>query len=208
MDYVRNRLSFLERDLLEEIIEQSSIVNIPRGTELLREHQYVKVLPIVIDGFIKVYSRFKEKELLLYYIEPAQSCVMSFYSALKNSPSRVFAVAEDDSKVLSIPVRFLPEWLKEYPGFNELFYHQFNLRYSELLDTISHLLLDNLDKRLFDHLKKKIKLTNGTSIKKSHGQLADELGTSREVVSRVMKKLESEGKLFQESGTIHISGYQ
>lgn len=188
------------------ILKESSIRVIPKGTEILREQQYVKVLPIVLKGLVKVYSRFDEKELLLYYIEPSQSCVMSFYAALKNTPSRVFAQTEENSKIILIPVEYLPIWLKKYPEFNELFFNQYNLRYSELLDTISHLLLDKMDKRLYDHLKRKTELISNTSIKISHTQLANELGTAREVISRVMKKLENDGKLEQNSGKIKIIG--
>lgn len=200
----RKILSFLKPDLVEKIIQESSVKELPKGTEILREQQYVKVLPIVINGLVKVYSRFDEKELLLYYIEPAQSCVMTFYAALKNTPSKVFAITEEDSKLLLIPVQLLPNWLREYPDFNELFYNQFDLRYSELLDTVSHLLLDRMDKRLYDHLKKKLELTGSASIIMSHNQLANELGTAREVITRVLKKLENEGKVEQNSGEIKI----
>jgi len=205
MEFDKSILSFLQPELLDEILSESSLQVFPKGTEILKEEQYVKVLPIVVDGLVKVYSRFDEKELLLYYIEPAQSCVMSFYAALKNTPSRVFAETEEDSKILLIPVQYLPNWLKEYPKFNELFYNQFNLRYSELLDTISHLLLDKLDKRLYEHLRRKTELTNKKSIKISHSQLANELGTAREVISRIMKKLETDGMVIQNSGTITIT---
>jgi CRP/FNR family transcriptional regulator len=204
MEFDKKILSFLKPDLVEKILNESSIKEFSKGTEILREQQYVKVLPIVIKGLIKVYSRFDEKELLLYYIEPAQSCIMTFYAALKNTPSKVFAITEEDSKVLLIPVQLLPNWLKEYSDFNELFYNQFNLRYSELLDTIGHLLLDRMDKRLYDHLKKKLELTNSNSIIMSHNQIANELGTAREVITRVLKKLETDGKVIQKSGEIRI----
>ena len=206
MELDRRILSFLKPDLVEKILQESTIKEFSKGTEILREQQYVKVLPIVINGLIKVYSRFDEKELLLYYIESAQSCVMTFYAALKNTPSKVFAITEEDSKVLLIPVQLLPNWLKEYPDFNELFYNQFNLRYTELLDTIGHLLLDRMDKRLYDHLKKKLELTNSNSIIMSHNQIANELGTAREVITRVLKKLETEGKVIQNAGEIRIIG--
>ena len=206
MEFDKRILSFLKPDLVEKILQKSSIKEFPKGTEILREQQYVKVLPIVINGLIKVYSRFDEKELLLYYIESAQSCVMTFYAALKNTPSKVFAKTEEDSIVLLLPVNLLPNWLKEYPEFNELFYNQFNLRYSELLDTIGSLLLDKMDKRLYDHLKKKTELSLSNSIKMSHTQIANELGTAREVISRVLKKLETDGKVLQKSGEIRIIG--
>ena len=204
MRFNKKILSFLPKELQDKILLESTIEQFPKGTKILKEEQYVKVLPIVIEGLVKVNSSFNEKELLLYYIEPSQSCVMSFYAALKNTPSRVFAETEEDSTILLLPVNYLPKWLKEYPTLNELFYNQFNLRYSELLDTISHLLLDKMDKRLYDHLKRKTELINSKSIKISHVQLANELGTAREVVSRVMKKLEVEGKIAQNSGKIFI----
>ena len=122
---------------------------------------------------------------------------MTFYAALKNTPSKVYATTEEDSKILLIPVEYLPEWLRKFPDINELFYNQYNLRYSELLDTIGHLLLDKMDKRLYDHLKKKSELTDHRPIKLSHSQIANELGTAREVISRIMKKLETEGKVIQ-----------
>jgi CRP/FNR family transcriptional regulator len=206
MEFDKKILSFLKPDLVAKILSESTIKEFPKGTEILREQQYVKVLPIVINGLVKVYSRFDEKELLLYYIEPAQSCVMTFYAALKNTPSKVFAVTEEDSKVILIPVQLIPNWLKEYPDFNELFYNQFNLRYSELLDTIGHLLLDKMDKRLYDHLKKKLELTSSNSIIMSHNQIANELGTAREVITRVLKKLETDGKVIQNAGSIKIIG--
>ncbi|NCO62968.1 MAG: Crp/Fnr family transcriptional regulator [Flavobacteriales bacterium] len=206
MEIDKKILSFLKPELVDLILKESSIRMIPKGTEILRQQQYVKVLPIVLKGLVKVYSRFDEKELLLYYIEPLQSCVMSFYAALKNTPSRVFAQTEENSKVILIPVQYLPIWLKKYPEFNELFFNQYNLRYSELLDTISHLLLDKMDKRLYDHLKRKTELISNTSIKISHTQLANELGTAREVISRIMKKLENDGKVEQNSGRIKIIG--
>jgi len=206
MEFDKRILSFLKPDLVEKIVQEASVREFPKGTEILREQQYVKVLPLVIKGLVKVYSRFYEKELLLYYIEPAQSCVMTFYAALKNTPSKVFAVTEEDSKIILIPVQLLPDWLKEYPDFNELFYNQFNLRYSELLDTIGSLLLDRMDKRLYEHLKKKSELINNDSIIMSHNQIANELGTAREVITRVLKKLESDGKVIQSSGEIRIIG--
>ena len=204
MPFDKNILSFLKPDLVDKILRESSIEEIPKGTEILRERQYVKVLPIVIEGVVKVYSRFDERELLLYYIEPNQSCVMTFYAALKNTPSRVFATIEEDAKIILLPVQYLPIWLKEHPDLNELFYSQFNLRYTELLDTIGHLLLDKMDKRLYDHLARKLALTNSPSIKMSHNQIANELGTAREVVSRVLKKLEIDGKVEQNNEGIKI----
>jgi len=206
MEFDRKKLSFLSSKLIDEIIEKSTVMEFPKGTEILKEEQYIKVLPIVLNGLVKVYSRFEEKELLLYYIEPSQSCVMTFHAALKHTPSKVYAITEEDSQILLIPVEQLPKWLRDYPEFNELFYYQYNLRYTELLDTIKHLLIDKMDKRLFDHLKKKSLLTNNSPVNMSHSQIANELGTAREVISRILKKLEIEGKVEQNKDGIKIIG--
>lgn len=204
MDFDFHQLTIKNAALIAEMKKLCSTLDIPKGSEILRENQYVKVLPIVIKGLIKVYSRFDEKELLLYYIEPAQSCIMSFYAALRNTPSKVYAIAEEDTTLLLIPTSSLPVWVRTYPDINELFFNQYNLRYTELLDTIGHILLDKMDKRLYDHILKKSKVTGFDFVKRSHQQLANELGTSREVITRMLKKLESEGRIEQSEKGIKI----
>lgn len=204
MENLAKQLSFLSPELIGELVAHSHVEHIPKGTQILRESQYVKVLPLVISGLVKVLSSFEERELLLYYIQPSQSCVMSFAAALKNNPSKVSAFTEEDSSILLIPVDKLPAWLREFPDLNELFYQQYDLRYTELLDTIQHVLIDKMDKRLADYLTQKSALLNGAPLKLSHGQIANELGTAREVISRVMKRLELEGLVIQDAEGIKI----
>jgi CRP/FNR family transcriptional regulator, anaerobic regulatory protein len=204
IENIKKQLSFLHPKLAEEILNHSSIKEFAKGTRILSEDQYIKVVPIVLEGLVKVYSVFGERELLLYYIEPTQSCVMSFSAALANKPGRVYAVTEEDSKILLLPVHKLSFWIKHFPDFNELFYHQYDLRYSDLLETIEHLLINRMDKRLLDYLKQKSLLTNQNPIKISHVQIANELGTAREVITRIIKKLETEGLLIQNQNGIKI----
>jgi CRP/FNR family transcriptional regulator, anaerobic regulatory protein len=197
-------LSHLSSHLVAEILTASATAEIPKNTEILREGQYVKVIPIVVQGLIKVFSRHEDKELLLYYIKPNESCVMSFAASRGNEPSRVFAITEEDTTALLLPVDKVSDWTRQFPDFNTLFFQQYDLRYSELLDTINHVLFDKMDKRLFDYLVEKECLTNKNPLKISHRQIANELGTAREVISRVMKKLESEGKVKQHPSSIEI----
>lgn len=197
-------LSHLHPDLISEIREYSLVKEFLKDTQILREGQYVKVIPIVLEGLIRVSTSYDDKELLLYYIKPDESCIMSFAASLKNEPSKIIAIVEEPSRVLLIPTGKLPKWLREYPEINTLFYQQYNLRYSELLDTINHLIFDKLDKRLHDYLVEKKALTNSNPLKISHRQIANDLGTVREVISRTMKKLESEGKVKQHTSSIEI----
>ncbi len=108
MSNINKHLAFLGTTLLKEILKFSTIKKFPKGTEILSEEQYVKVLPIVIEGSVKVFSRFEERELLLYYIQPSQSCVMSFSACLNNLPSKIFATTEEDSEILLIPADKVP----------------------------------------------------------------------------------------------------
>jgi len=204
MTSISKALANMNPDLVSEIMATSTTKEIPRDTEILREGQYVKVIPIVEKGLIKVFTRNEEKELLLYYIKPNESCIMSFAASLKNEPSKVFAVTEEDTTALLLPADKVSRWIKQFPDINTLFFHQYNIRYGELLDTINQLLFDKMDKRLFTYLHEKVNLTNKNPLKISHRQIANELGTAREVISRVMKKLENEGKVKQHTNSIEI----
>lgn len=194
----------LHPDLRKELETHAILKEVPQGTEILREGQYVKVIPIVMEGLIKVFSRHEEKELLLYYIKPQESCIMSFAAGMKNEPSKIFAVAEEDTTALLLPTDKVALWVRDYPEVNQLFFQQYNLRYSDLLTTIHQLLFERLDKRLLDYLANKSLLTGRNPIKISHRQIAAELGTAREVISRIMKKLENDGKIRQDANTIEI----
>jgi len=129
---------------------------------------------------------------------------MSFSASLKNEPSRVVAITEENTKALLLPVDYVSKWIKQYPNLNSLFFMQYNMRYSELLDTINSLLFSKLDKRLFDYLVNKSKMTESKKIKITHKQIANELGTAREVISRILKKLEKENIVKQLSDGIEI----
>jgi CRP/FNR family transcriptional regulator len=204
MTKMNHLLSYLSPALAEAIEAVSPIKDIAKDTVILQEGQYVKVIPIVLEGLIKVFSRFEDRELLLYYIRPHESCIMSFAASLKNEPSKIIAVTEEDTRVMLLPVDQVAGWIKQFPDFNTLFYQQYNLRYSELLDTISHVLFNKMDQRLYNYLLEKLKVIRQNPLRISHRQIAGELGTAREVISRVMKKLESEGKVIQHPNSIEI----
>jgi len=203
-DQIRNQLSFLGEELIGEIEAQSNLLEAPEGTELLREGQYVKVIPLVLDGLIRVFITDQDKEMLLYYIQPRESCIMSFSAGLDNSPSRINAVCVEDSKILAMPVDNVNIWADRHPSLIHLLYGQFNLRYLDLIETISQVIFHKLDVRLLAHLNNLSDLQQNKLLNVRHHQLANELGTAREVVSRILKKLEEDGKIIQHSQGIEI----
>ena len=196
--------SNLDPQISVRIKELSVYKEIPAGTEILQFGQYVNVIPIVEKGLVKVFTHHEDKELLLYYIQPVESCVMSFSAALKGQKSKVNAITEVDSNLLILPVDQLKILLAEFPKLNDKFYEHYNQRYSELIDTIHHLIFTHLDQGILDFLKERSTLTGQNPLKISHKEIANNLGSAREVVTRLMKKLESEGKLLQLKDGIEI----
>lgn len=201
---VKKSLAFLEHELVESILTESISDTFPKNTVLIREGQYLKHLPVIIDGVVKVYSQFDGKELLLYYIKPKQSCIVSFTAAIYNKPSEIYAVTDAESKIALLPTNKVEEWTSKFPRFNQLFFDLYHQRYLDLLNTINQLVFTTLDQRIMKYLDEKSKLTNTNLISVPHRIIASDLGTAREVVSRVIKKLEKDQKVIQTSEGIKI----
>lgn len=204
MRTLQQYLQGLPIEFIDQLERFGIIKDFSEQTEILREGQYVKYVPLVLEGAVKVFTRHEDKELLLYYIESGESCIMSFNAGLKSTASKVFAVADKKSLLLLLPVEKLNEWVKSFPSLNELFFNLYDQRYASLLDTINHLLYSRLDQRLYNYLQETARQKNSKIINIRHRQMAAELGTAREVISRVMKKLEQEGKVKQLQGGIEI----
>lgn len=201
---IKEILSFLERDLVDQILKYSEVELFKKGTVLIREGQYLKHLPVILEGAVKVYSQHEDKELLLYYIIPKQSCISSFSAATYNFPSRISAITEMDSEVLLLPVGKVSEWTKVYPRFNQLFFDLYHQRYLDLLETINQLVFNRLDERLFLYLKELSIQLKTDMLNIRHHEIAKDLGTAREVITRTIKKLEKEHKIRQTSNGIKI----
>jgi CRP/FNR family transcriptional regulator len=204
IEEIKPFLPSFSEELLAVIAESGVIKDLPADMEILKEGQYVKMIPIVLEVLVKVFTSIEDKELLLYYIGSTQSCIMSFSAGLTNSPSRIYAITEVPSMLLLLPTDKLNIWVKQYPAINELFYQQYNLRYIEMLDMINSLLFGRMDQRVYNYLLESSKMKEEKILNIRHKQIATELGTAREVVTRVLKKLEQEGKIRQIEGGIEI----
>lgn len=185
----------LEMPLIQEMAAEGTWAQVPQNTEILKEGTYIQVVPLVLKGVVKVYQTHADKELLLYYIRANESCIMSFSAVLHPQTSRIYAVTEEDSELLLLPILHVERWMKQYASFNRMFYALYQHRYEALLGTIQHLLFDSLDQRLLDYLRQKSEVRQAKILKLKHWQIAQELGTAREVVSRLLKKLEYEQKI-------------
>jgi CRP/FNR family transcriptional regulator len=153
-------------------------------------------MPIVLSGSISISRTDEEgREILMYYINPNESCAMTFTCCLEHFPSEIKAVAEDDTELLLVPVQLMDQWLAKYPTWKSFVMKTIRDRFNDLLKTIDQVAFQKLDERLVSYLKEKSRATGSTLINLSHEQIATELATSRVVISRLLKRLENDKKV-------------
>jgi CRP/FNR family transcriptional regulator len=182
--------------LLQEVSKIGILQSFKKDTVLLKEESFVKVIPLVISGLIKIYKEEENgNEVLLYYIKPGETCIVSIITAEKNEKSNVKGVVEEDVEVLLVPKEKLYDLRKNFPNWSLFVFNSFNEKFDEVIDMVKVLTFSNKEKRLYDFIIKKATLNNSNTIYKTHQEIANELGSSREVISRLLKKLEKEGKV-------------
>ncbi len=201
---LKKKFPNFEKRMLKEMLSTGMIKEVPEGMEVIRYGQYLKMLPIVLDGVVKVYSQYEDKEFLLYYIQANESCIMSLSAVINETPSRIFALTGTDSVIMMFPSKIVKKWIKNYGAFNSLFYNLYDNRYNDLIETLNQVLFEKLDTRLLSYLKEKSDVSGLKEIKITHKQIAEELGTAREVVSRIMKKLETNRQIEQGKGFVKL----
>ncbi len=205
-DILSFQLSFFKEEALkDEIAERAKLVEVEAGTSILKEGSYVKTVPILLSGLVKVVKEETGgKELLLYYIYPLESCIVSINCGINDIKSRVKAIAEDDSKAILIPSSIIGEWQMKYDSFNHYVLNLYQKRFDDVLDAYNALAFQSLDARLLSYLKARSQALNSKEIKATHQDLADELGTARETVSRMLKKLEAEEHVKLHRGWVEV----
>jgi CRP/FNR family transcriptional regulator len=163
------------------------------GSVIIQEHNYINSIPIVLSGSIRVMRVDDEgRELLLYYIKAGESCIMSFLSGLHQDTSKIKAIAEEDTELLFVPIEKVSLLIKEFPEWLDYIFKLYHKRFEELLEVVNAVAFKKLDQRLLDFIKNKSSLSNTKEIHITHEQIANELGTARVVVSRLLKQLEEE----------------
>ncbi len=160
---------------------------------ILNDHAYIRAIPIVLKGSIKVLRTDDEdREILLYYIRPGESCIMSFLGGIHNDTSKVKAIAEETTEILFVPIDKVTLLIKEYPQWLDYIFRLYHKRFEELLEVVNAVTFKKMDERILDNLNTKSKHQNNPVIAITHEQLANELGTARVVVSRILKQMEDE----------------
>ena len=193
---LENLKNIFEPDLLKEIQQFGNFQHYNEADLIMDYGKYIRMMPIILKGTVKV-LRLDENgnEILLYYLSSSESCSMAYSCCIEAKKSEVKAIAEDNVELIAIPHIKLDEWICKYPSWKNYIMRSFNERFIELLKSIESIAFHKLDERLIAYLKEKQRLAGSSVIKASHNLIADELATSRVVISRLLKQLENSKKI-------------
>ena len=193
---IDNLQQIFEPELLQEIQQFGIMHHFKEGDIIMDYGKYIRMMPIILRGTVKVYRLDENRnEILLYYLSSSESCSMAYSCCIEAKKSEVKAIAEDDVELIAIPHIKLDEWLCKYASWKNYIMRSFNERFIELLKSIESIAFHKLDERLVAYLKEKQRLSGSSVIKASHHLIADELATSRVVISRLLKQLENGKKI-------------
>lgn len=183
-----------DKQLIEEMRLKGRILSLETGESLLQEGQVIKNIPFVLTGLVKILRHDENGQMLfMYYLEPGDSCAMSMICCMGMQKSRIEAVTEEPSTILQLPIDSMEDWMQRYPVWRVFVMSTFAMRFEEMLSTIDAIAFRKLDQRLEQYLLKQ-KEAKGTSVLHiTNQQIADELATSREVISRLLGRMAQEG---------------
>ena len=187
-------LPFHQKEFQDAIAANAVKKQFKAGEVILREQVHVQMIPLITKGLLGVYRTDEAgREMLLYYIRPGESCIMSFLAGIHQDTSKIKAVAEEDTEMLMVPMSQVTEWIKIYPEWIDYIFKLYHQRFEELLEVVNAVAFHKMDDRLWHHLTKKAEITGSKEFSLTHQQLADEMGSTREVISRILKQMEKNG---------------
>ena len=190
-----------EKEILDEL-ENADVLELSAGTVILKEHQFIKVIPLVLEGSIKLRKLDQNgREIVFYHIEPGESCILSITSCLNEKESQAEAIIEKRTRLLAVEASKIRSWMERSPTWRSFVFKLYYDRMSELMALLDLVIFKSVDTRLVQYLKEKA--IHG-EIEVTHQQLAGQLGTAREVISRLLKQMEKEELISMERGRIKI----
>ncbi len=183
-----------EPGLQEEIMHVGKIMEFKAGDIIMDFGAYVKLIPLIVEGSIKVTREGDDgSEIFLYYLRPGESCTMSFTCCMMNKRSEIRTQAEEDTLLIAIPIRYMDDWMSRYQSWKNFVMTSYDYRMKELIRTIDEIAFKKMDERLLSYLQKKAQVTGSKTVNATHQEIAYDLNASREAVSRLLKQLEHDG---------------
>jgi len=195
----------LEPELIAALETTGTVKTYAAGETLMRPGQFIKSSMLILEGMVKIYRENEDGgEFLMYYILPGEACAISFICAAKMEASQIMAKAMEETTVLMIPIQLMDDWMSKYKSWYHFVLETYRNRFDELLMLIDNVAFRNMDERLTFYLERHTKVTGSTIIELSHQQIADELNSSREVISRLLKKMEQRGLVVLNRNSIEV----
>ena len=206
-ELLKRTFPFLEKELLKELSEFSSVIELRPGQSMMGEGDYIKSFPLIISGCLRV-TRLSDEgnELLLYYLNQGEICAMSLTCCMGIQKSNIRMVAEEPSLVLTVPVDKPEKWMSDYRTWKEFMMYSYRKRFEELLDTIDSIAFMKLDERLIRFFEDRFRSTGKSYFNGTHQDIASLLNSSREVISRLLRNLEKNNLVVTERTSIDYSG--
>ena len=193
---IQSAFPSFEKSLLDKIEEEAELKTFEGGEVLMKTGQYFKSILLIVDGLIKIYREDDSgQEYFMYYLQPGQACALSMISASKQEKSEIMAKVVEPTTVIAVPLSVMDKWMQDYRSWYHFVIETYRKRFEELLNTLDHTAFRSMDEKLLFYLKREqeIKKTNILSI--NNTEIAQELNSSREVISRLMKKLAERGMI-------------
>jgi len=193
-----------EAELINEICESGTLKSFGQDDLLMEIGMVINEMPLVISGSVKIMTEDKDgEELLLYYLELGDTCAITLNCCTQQQKSSVKAITEEPCEILFIPISKMDDWMVKYKSWRAFVLGSYNLRLNEMLESIDNLVFHSMEERVLKYLSDKSAMSKSSSIRITHSQIANDLHSSRVVVSRIMKKLERE-KLVKQSRNLVI----
>ena len=197
-----------EKELIEELCKFGNLKSFKEGALIMDIGDVLTSIPLVISGSVKVMKEDKDgNDLLLYYLEYGDTCAVTLNCCTKPTKSAIKALTESNAEILFIPVEKMEEWMVKYRSWRGFVLDSFNIRMNEMLDAIDNLAFNNMEERLYKYLREKVMITKESKLHITHFQIANELHSSRVVISRLMKKLENEGLVIQFRNYVEVKEF-
>jgi len=205
---LKNRFgAIFETELLEEIAQVGTFRSVPAEVELMDIGQTIKGVPLMLSGAVRISREDSQgNELLLYYLEEGESCTMTFAWELGQQKSKIRAVTEMPSDLIIVPLSVMENWSDQYPSWRLFLFKSYHKRMDELLETLDSLAFEQLEKRLWNYLIEKKRVTKQNILPITHQTIAQELHSSRVVISRLLKRLENNQKISLQRNAIELIG--
>lgn len=195
----------LEPEMIDQIRIHGTGKKLRQGDYVMDIGDPITHVPLMLSGAIKIVREDKNgQEILLYYIESGDTCAFSLSCCMGRKKSEIRAMAEDETSMIMLPASLMDEWVVKFRSWRDFIFQSYNLRLNEMLSTIESIAFMRMDERLLRYLSDKTKVTGNPILTNTHQEIAQDLNTSRVVISRLVKQLEKNGTIAQHRGSIEL----